>query len=33
MILPGSRHGDVVLDPFEGSGTALLTANRLGRHG
>ena len=32
MILAGSRPGDVVLDPFAGSGTTLLTANQLGRH-
>jgi DNA modification methylase len=30
-ILAGSREGDVVLDPFAGSGTALAVAKRLGR--
>jgi len=30
-ILAGSRPGDVVLDPFAGSGTTLLVAERLGR--
>ncbi|MFC3873689.1 DNA-methyltransferase [Neisseria musculi] len=30
-ILAGSRPGDVVLDPFSGSGTVAETANRLGR--
>lgn len=32
-ILAGSRPGDVVLDPFLGSGTTALVADRLGRHG
>jgi DNA modification methylase len=31
MILAGSRPGDVVLDPFSGSGTVAMVANRLGR--
>ncbi len=31
MILAGSRPGDVILDPFAGSGTTLAAANRLGR--
>jgi DNA modification methylase len=31
-ILAGSRKGDVVLDPFSGSGTTGYVANRLGRH-
>lgn len=30
-ILAGSRPGDLVLDPFSGSGTTVLVANRLGR--
>lgn len=30
-ILAGSRPGDMVLDPFSGSGTVAETANRLGR--
>jgi DNA modification methylase len=32
-ILAGSRPGDTVLDPFLGSGTTLLVADQLGRHG
>ena len=32
-ILAGSREGDTVLDPFLGSGTTLLVADRLGREG
>lgn len=32
-ILAGSRPGDLVLDPFSGSGTTCLVANRLGRRG
>ena len=31
-ILAGSRPGDTVLDPFGGSGTTLLVAERLGRN-
>lgn len=31
-ILDCSRRGDIVLDPFLGSGTALLAAQRTGRH-
>lgn len=30
-ILAGSRPGDVVFDPFAGSGTTLITARKLGR--
>ena len=30
-ILAGSRHGDVCLDPFSGSGTVAAVATRLGR--
>jgi len=30
-ILAGSKPGDLVLDPFVGSGTTLLVAQRLGR--
>ena len=30
-VLAGSREGDVVLDPFAGSGTVLVVAQRLGR--
>ncbi len=33
MILAGSGPGDVVLDPFAGSGTTLAVATRLGRNG
>ena len=32
-ILAGSRAGDTILDPFLGSGTTLLVADRLGRDG
>jgi DNA modification methylase len=31
-VLAGSREGDVVLDPFAGSGTVALVARQLGRH-
>lgn len=32
LILASSREGDVVLDPFLGSGTTSVTAKKLGRH-
>lgn len=32
-VLAGSRPGDVVLDPFIGSGTTAMVARDLGRHG
>lgn len=32
MIKAGSRPGDTVLDPFAGSGTTLMVADRLGRN-
>jgi len=32
-ILAGSRHGDLVLDPFCGSGTVMRVAYRYGRRG
>lgn len=32
-VLAGSRPGDIVLDPFAGSGTALYVAKELGRRG
>ena len=32
-ILAGSKVGDVVLDPFSGSGTTVAVAERFGRHG
>ena len=32
MILASSNEGDVVLDPFLGSGTSSVTAKKLGRH-
>lgn len=31
-ILAGCPEGGVVLDPFAGAGTTMLTATRLGRH-
>ena len=31
-ILAGSRPGDTVLDPFGGSGTTMIAAERTGRH-
>ena len=31
MILSGSRPGDIVLDPFGGSGTTMIAAERTGR--
>ncbi len=33
IILSSTRVGDVVLDPFAGTGTTLVTANQLGRNG
>lgn len=32
LILASSRPGDLVLDPFAGSGSTLVTAKKLGRH-
>ena len=32
-VLAGSRAGDVVVDPFVGSGTAVYVAKELGRGG
>ena len=32
LILASSKPGDVILDPFAGSGSALVTAKKLGRH-
>jgi len=32
LILAGSNEGDVILDPFGGSGTTAVTAKKLGRH-
>ena len=32
LILASSREGDLVLDPFLGSGTTAVTAKKLGRH-
>lgn len=32
-VLAGSRFGDIVLDPFSGSGTTIKVAHRLGRKG
>lgn len=32
-IKAGSKPGDIVLDPFIGSGTTIVVANALGRHG
>jgi site-specific DNA-methyltransferase (adenine-specific) len=32
FILASSQRGDTVVDPFSGSGTALVAAQQLGRH-
>jgi DNA modification methylase len=32
-LLDATKQGDAVLDPFCGSGTTLLAAERIGRHG
>ena len=32
LILASSKEGDVVFDPFMGSGTSCVVANKLGRH-
>nr|MCR5034914.1 site-specific DNA-methyltransferase [Clostridia bacterium] len=32
LILASSNEGDLVFDPFAGSGTACVTAKKLGRH-
>jgi len=32
IILSGTNEGDVVLDPFMGSGTTAVVAKKLGRH-
>ena len=32
LILASSRPGDLVLDPFSGSGSTLVTAKKLNRH-
>ena len=31
-ILAGSQEGDIILDPFMGSGTTGMVAKKLGRH-
>ena len=31
-ILAGSREGDIILDPFMGSGTTAMVSKQLGRH-
>ena len=32
ILLAGTNRGDVVLDPFMGSGTSAVVAKKLGRH-
>lgn len=32
IILTGTNEGDIVLDPFMGSGTTAVVAKKLGRH-
>ena len=32
IILAGTNEGDIVLDPFMGSGTSAVVAKKLGRH-
>ena len=32
IILAGTNHGDIILDPFMGSGTSAVVAKKLGRH-
>ena len=32
IILTGSNPGDIIMDPFMGSGTTAVVAKKLGRH-